>query len=95
MSLKEHLYNHLKKNEGKWVKKVQLYVLADELGYSPESVGRDLRYLEEDEKSGVERGYYDGKYAKGLVKYSYKPLPEVKPKLVEIIKDGIPIMMYA
>ena len=60
--------------------------MADELGYSPESVGRELRYLEEEGK--ITRGTYDGKYARNLVKYSYKPIPDTKPKVDIRIIDG-------
>lgn len=75
------LLNYLRNNQGQWFKKVHLYVLADEAGYSPETCGRCLRQLANEGK--VEVDYYDGKYSKNLAKYSYKPL---KPKVV--VKDG-------
>jgi len=91
--MEERLYNYLKAGEGNWFKKVELYVLADEWGYSPESCGRYLRYLVE--KGKIKVSYYDSKFAKHLAKYSYNPTPDVTPKLVEVIKDGISTMIYA
>ena len=64
MTCKKVLYNYIRDNEG-WHKKVQLYVIAED--WSPETVGRELRRLEEDKKIGV--GYYNGKYSKNLAKY--------------------------
>lgn len=73
------LLKHLKDNKGDWFKKVELYLLADERGYSPETCGRCLRDLAE--RKLIKVSYYDGKYAKGLAKYSYEP----KQQKVEII----------
>lgn len=81
--LRDGLLNYLKNNNG-WHKKVALYIVADELGYSPESGARALRDLAEDKIINVD--YYDGKHAKGLAMYSYEKVPELKTK-VEII-DG-------
>lgn len=78
------LLKYLKENEGKWFKKVELYILADNAGYSPETCGRTLRDLAEQKKVKVD--YYDGKYAKHLAKYSYNPI-ELKRK-VEIINGN-------
>ena len=73
--MENELYSYFIRHEGEWFKKVQLYVIADEAGYSPETCGRTLRDMA---KIGtISVGYYDGKYAKNLAKYAYKP-PEVK-----------------
>ena len=79
--MKEQLLKYLKEHNGQWFKKVELYVLADELGYSPETCGRELRKLAEEKQIKV--GYYDGKYAKNLAKYAYNP--EIKKRIIEII----------
>lgn len=83
------LLNYLKNHEGEWIKKVALYVIADEGGYSPETCGRTLRTLAENGKIVV--SYYDGKYAKNLAKYSYNPPKELR-KTVEII-EGKPTLV--
>lgn len=81
------LLTYLRENEGQWFKKVELYLLADEQGYSPETCGRTLRDLES--RGIIKVDYYDGKYAKNLAKYSYKPL-ERKP-IIRVV-DGKAIM---
>lgn len=78
------LLKHLKENQGVWFKKVELYLLADEAGYSPETCGRTLRDLAD--RGILKVDYYDGKYAKNLAKYSYKPIE--KKKLIKI-ENGI------
>ena len=81
--MEEKLLQYLKEHEGEWFKKVQLYVYSDELGYSPESCGRYLRYLEE--KGKIKVDYYDGKFAKHLAKYSYNPIiVDKKPKIITL-----------
>lgn len=82
MTAKQILIEYLKKNPG-WHKKVHLYVVGED--FSPETIGRTLRDLEEEKQIVV--GYYDGKYAKGLAQYAYEKQPELKTK-VELI-DGI------
>ena len=82
--MKKILLNYLKLHEGEWFKKVHLYVLADENGYSPETCGRELRALEEEGKINV--SFYDGKYTSNLVKYSYNP-PKEKVRTVKIINN--------
>lgn len=62
------LYNYIKEKNGEWIKKVELYSVAED--WSPESVGRRLRDLETDNR--IEVGYYDGKYAKNLARYRLK-----------------------
>ena len=82
MICNEILLKYIKENPG-WHKKVALYTVAED--WSPETVGRTLREMEESKEIVV--GYYDGKYAKGLAMYAYEKQPELKTK-VEII-DGI------
>jgi len=89
--MKKLLLNYLISHSGEWFKKVHLYVLADENGYSPESCGRELRALEEEGK--IEKQFYDGKYVSNLVKYSYNPPPEKKVKFIE--ENGIMKQIYA
>jgi len=76
------LLTELRKFEGQWLTKGSLFSLAYEHGYSPETLGRTLRHLEEEGQ--IEKSYYDGKHAKGLVQYSYKPRPKVQPTFMEI-----------
>ena len=90
-SLQQHILDYLKQNAGQWHKKVSLYMFADELGYSPETVGRELRDLAESGKIKVE--YYNGKYSKNLAKYSYNPVV-VQRKFEIIEKDGQRIAVY-
>ena len=82
MTCKELLLDYLKQNKG-WHKKVSLYVIAED--WSPETVGRDLRALQE--SGEIQVGYYDGKISKGLAKYAFEKQPELKTK-VELV-DGI------
>lgn len=89
-TLTDHLLEYLKAREGQWVRKVILYVVADEFGYSPETAGRYLRDLAEDKpyrKAEIKVGYYDGKFAKHLAQYSYNPKPEKIRKVV--IEGGV------
>lgn len=79
-SLAKKLQIYLNNNPD-WHKKVELFVIADTWGYSPESVGRSLRTLAEDKL--IQVSYYNGQYAKNLAKYSalqitQKPLPTYK-----------------
>jgi hypothetical protein len=65
-----------------WFKKVSLYSQFED--WSPETIGRTLRELEERGKLQV--SYYDGKYAKNLARY--KLAEKVEPKQsVEIINN--------
>lgn len=77
--MEQILLTYLRENEGQWFKKVSLYVLADEAGYSPETAGRALRELAE--KSKIKVDYYDGKFSKGLAKYAYNPIQPSKPRV--------------
>lgn len=82
--LDNKIVSWLADNEG-WKKKVELYVLGDVWGYSPETVGRALRRLANEQKILVD--YYDGMYARHLAKYAAldtkKPEP-IKPKIIKI-----------
>lgn len=85
MTCREVLLNHLKHNKG-WHKKVSLYVVAED--WSPETVGRELRSL--NEEGIIQVGYYDGKISKNLAKYAYEKQPILKTK-VEVV-DGKAIL---
>jgi len=65
-----------------WFKKVSLFPQFED--WSPETIGRTLRELEETGKLQV--SYYDGKYAKGLAKYKLAEVEEKKQR-VEIINN--------
>jgi hypothetical protein len=71
-----------------WFKKVSLYSQFED--WSPETIGRTLRELEETGKLQV--SYYDGKYAKGLAKYKLAEVVEPKQS-VEII-NGLAYIKY-
>ena len=89
-SLENSLLEWLQENEGVH-KKVHLYILGEEWGYSPESLARALRHLAETEKIHVT--YYQGKYAKNLAQYSAEKPPEpVKVTYREVIINGDRIM---
>ncbi len=62
---KDVLLDYIQTHEG-WLKKVDLYKIAEE--FSPETAGRALRLLAEENKIQVQ--YYDSKYAKNLAMYS-------------------------
>lgn len=81
MTCKETLLNYINANEG-WHKKVHLYVIAED--YSPETVGRDLRTLAEENK--IEKGEYDGKITKGLAMYSKKGTQKPQPPKFTIVE---------
>lgn len=79
--LSKELMKYFQTHEGTWFKKVDLYILADQLGYSPETCGRMLRTLES--KGMIQADYYDGRWSKNLVKYCYNA-PEPKQAKFEI-----------
>lgn len=86
------LLNYLQNNQGTWFKKVHLYILADENGYSPETCGRTLRDLAEVGRIKVD--YYEGKFAKHLARYAFNPI-ENKPKIeIEIINGQAVAKQY-
>jgi len=77
-SLKQKLLSYINSNEG-WHKKVNLFVVADDWGYSPETVGRSLRTLAENKE--IQVSYYDGVYSKNLAKYASLDTIEVKKRI--------------
>lgn len=88
--LKKALLDHINSTEG-WIKKVDLYLVGDRYEFSAESVGRQLRSLEEEGLIKVD--YYNGKYAKNLAKYARLNHQDKQPTLTEIIKpDGTRVM---
>lgn len=89
MTLKESLADYLKNAPG-WHKKASLYVVAEELGYSPETAGRKLRELAEEGTIAVE--YYTGQRKQQLSKYSYDK-PQEKKLIIKII-NGIATKTY-
>ena len=66
-----------------WFKKSSMYSQFED--FSPETIGRTLRELEE--KGQLNVSYYDGKYAKNLAKY--KLADKVEPKQTVEIINGI------
>lgn len=81
--LKNELHKYLVANPG-WHKKIDLYIVADRLGFSPESAGRKARLLVEEGKIKVE--YYRGKFARKLAKYTADEIP-VESKIQVIIDE--------
>ncbi len=67
ITCRQVILSHCKANIGALVKKVQFYVICED--WSPETVGRRLRELEEEKIIKVD--YYDGRYSKNLAQYSY------------------------
>jgi len=86
-NLKKYLLNWINTHSGEWHKKVSLYSVGDEIEFSPESVGRALRMLEQEGRIKV--SYYDGRWAKNLAKYSSNDFVQKKilPTIVEM-PDG-------
>ena len=89
MTCKDLILSYINSQEG-FVKKVELYSVAED--WSPETVGRELRKLEEEGKIKV--GYYDGKYANGLAMYAKADYVEKKPQIKVITVNGIPTAVY-
>lgn len=87
-SLKKQIIIWLRQNQG-WHKKVDLYVQFDKFGYSPETVGRQLRDLAESKEINVE--YYDGTYSKNLAKYSIGEIINKRPQVTIEIVNGTPV----
>lgn len=86
-ALKEKLHKYINDNDG-WHKKVDLFVLGDQWGYSPESTSRRLRDLEEE--GLILKDTYNGTHAKNLMKYAKlnTPLPS-KPSYEIIEENGV------
>lgn len=83
---KEVILEYINSTQG-WTKKAQLYAIAED--WLAETVGRACRELEEE--GLIEKSYYDGKYAKGLVRYARKGEPQpipTKPKIEIVEVDG-------
>ncbi len=73
--IKPYLLKWINTHEGIH-KKVDLYIVGDEIDHSAEGVGRALRELAEEKKIFV--SYYDGKYVNGLAQYSALPITQKK-----------------
>lgn len=90
---KEVILEYINSTQG-WIKKAHLYSIAED--WLAETVGRACRELEED--GIIQKSYYDGKYAKNLVRYARlgesEPLP-AKPSIYIIERDGKPVAVYA
>ena len=89
MTCKEFLLNYINSKDG-FVKKVELYYQGED--WSPETIGRELRSLEEAGKIKVD--YYDGKYTKGLAMYAKKEYIKQKTNYKIEIINGIPTAVY-
>lgn len=73
-----------------WIKKSSLYPIAED--WLAETVGRACRDLEEE--GLIEKSFYDGKYAKGLVQYARKGERIPKPYIPKFeIRDGIAVQI--
>lgn len=83
MTCQETLYKYLKENDG-FHKKVHLYAVAED--WSPETVGRALRILQEEGKIKVD--YYNGLRAKNLAKYAIGDYKQAKIQYTVVEKDG-------
>lgn len=92
--LKPYLLNHINSQDNIWHRKVDLYIIGDEIEFSPESVGRALRDLAEEEKIKVD--YYDGKWVKGLAKYASlgTEKPKVQKPLLVLNENGDRVAKY-
>lgn len=88
---KEVILEYINSTQG-WTPKAQLYAIAED--WLAETVGRACRDLEEENL--IQKSYYDGKYAKNLVRYARlgeaEPLPP-KPKFHEEIINGVRTMV--
>jgi len=85
-SCREVILEYINSTEG-FTKKALLYAIAED--WLAETVGRACRDLEEE--GIIQKDYYDGKYAKGLVMYArlgeQKPIPII-PKYEFIEANG-------
>lgn len=86
-TLKEILYNYINEAEG-WVTKGQLFLLAEQNGYSPENGGRRARELVNEGK--IQVSYYTGKKHQKLARYAKigERQQIYKPTFKEIERDG-------
>ena len=99
--LRPYLLNWINTHGGVWHKKVDLYPVADEIEFSAESCGRALRDLVKPKDGSppkIKVDYYDGKWAKGLAKYSdldTQPLKFVKVVPTFTVKEnGERVMIF-
>ena len=79
-SCKQVILDHINSTEG-WIKKAHLYAVAED--WLAETVGRACRDLEEE--GSIQKSFYDGKYAKGLVQYASLKLEKPRVPKVELI----------
>ena len=94
-NLREYLLNWINTHGGVWHRKVDLYFVGDEIEFSPESTGRALRDLAEENKISV--NYYNGHWAKNLAKYSSlqdTPIVVTRKPVVQELPDGSRIAVY-
>lgn len=90
--LKQALLKEIQSKNG-YVRKVDLYHIADKLEYSHESVGRELRDCVTEEILEVD--YYKGKWKKKLAMYKSKGLVIKEKVLTETINaQGERVMRY-
>lgn len=92
MSLEQILLNRINDVEG-WISKGQLYLTAEEAGYSPETAGRYLRTMAK--KDIIQVSYYSGKKGQKLARYARIGTETPKPPIKtyeEVLENGIPIM---
>lgn len=75
-TLRNLLLTHIQNTAG-WISKGSMYILAENEGYSPETAGRELRLLAEENKIKVD--YYKSKRNVDLARYArhgeVKPIP--------------------
>jgi hypothetical protein len=85
---KEIILEYINNSQG-WIKKASLYSVAED--FSPETVGRACRDLEEE--GLIQKSFYDGKYATGLVQYAKISYTPKVPKYEEVLlEDGRRVM---
>lgn len=83
--LKKKLLEYLQSTPG-WHKKTSLFVVAEQMGYSPETAGRRLRELADEGQ--IKAGYYNGKFAKNLTKYTADENPSKEMVKIVELPDG-------
>lgn len=91
-SIKKQIVIWLNQNTG-FHKKVDMFVLGDTWGYSPETIGRALRQLAENKEINVD--YYNGTYAKNLAKYASLSVKKSTPKVQLVERDGVMVAIIS
>lgn len=88
-SCREVVLEYINSTQG-WIKKADIYGIAED--WLAETVGRACRDLEEENL--IQKSYYDGKYAKNLVRYARigESIPIPKKPIIEI-RNGIAYMI--